>query len=1649
MTIKHTETIFETKYRDDYNDSDGFTRILFNNGRHLQARELTQSQTIIQKQIERLGRNLFKEGANVNPGGVTLNDKYEFVKLDTGVYSVPSDGSVVGETFLGQNSNVRVKVLESVASSGSDPATIYVEYTNTVNGTVGPAAIRLDPNEDIVGTTTGTILRVQSTNTISNPAMGRGVRFSVSEGSFFVNGFFVHSNAQNFIASKYSQDYTGVLGFTVTQDIVTTDDDASLYDNSQKLPNTTSPGADRFRIKLILSDQADILATDTFVYLAKVVGSKVVDSVTGFNQYNKINELIALRTKEESGDYIVKPFTILFDSENTSSLKLSISDGTAYVNGYRVAKNYPTEIIVPRAQDTAVLENEVVAANFGNYVIADTLFGTLDITNFAEINLNSNNTFSGSTIGTARVRSVDAVGDGTYRVYLFNINMTGSNTFRSVQSVGSSVTNYAKLKLENSLAALKDANNISLLFPLPNERPSNIDDVSYQIQRRFTGVSDASGNLNLSLSATGETFSNTSGWITAVDSSGDIISPTITGTATQSADLSFLPTSSSIEVLAYVNKSQSTIKQKLKNTKTANISTLSTGTGGERYVPIELPDVYEVTYVRQDSANGEDITDQFNLDTGQRDAYYDVSRLVLKGGIAVPSNVYYSVNHFNHTASGDFFAVNSYAGIPYSTIPSYTTQDGTDVDLRNVLDFRPVKNTSGTFSGGAGKVIELPKNTDVITSDITYYLPRSDKLVVDEQGTLTVLSGISALIPKFKDVPSNSLELYRVKLNPFTLNDSDMRTQFIEAKGYTMKDINSIEKRIDRLEETVALSLLEVDTNTFEVIDSNGSNRTKSGFAVDNFVDHFGSDTKNVEYRASINPSLKTLNPIYSEKNASLVYDSANSTNTLIKGDNIYIKHTESAYLTQDQVSTTENVNPFAAFLFNGTVLLSPSSDEWRDVETAAPVVIQGGTRLDTRQELLSGANEWGWNGVDQNGTTVSRVVTSQTIRQVVDDRIIDLTIVPFIRSRKVFFSATGLRPNTRIIPYFDRKDVTVWCKSEAFQNINSNKTSFGNTQSLATAHPSGSSNLFTDDKGQVSGSFFIPNTSAIRFRTGIREFTLLDITSYDLEASSSVAAAAYTAEGVIETRQQTIVSTRRPQPPTPPANRARRTDPLAQSFYVSEETGVFITKARVFFKTKSSTMPVWVQLRPMVNGHPSSEAVIPGSNKILDPASVLISADASVGTDFVFDEPIYLKAKTEYSLVVLADTTDYEAYISKMGDFILNSTEKRITKQPTLGSLFKSQNAATWTPAQLEDLMFTLYRANFEVGTSTAYLENAPLTDRLLTNDAISTISSSNEVKVLHKSNDLLVGDIVTLSGISETIGGITADSMNGNHIITAADGNGYTFDLQPNANKTEAGGSISIIANENMFMDKVFPYVETISPELTSLEFKAKFFSGKSYAGSETAYAEDAIYTTINNKETNYFNAPKLIAHTSKETAIANKTVKFNIDMTTTSNWVSPVIDLQRASIIGISHRIDDQAAAPASGKNVPIVYGSETDPVAGSHLSKHITKPVTLVNDAVGLKILIAANRPSVASIDVYYKTTSADEKLNESNWTLVGPEEEVPSDENREVFRDYRYLVGGPGGTLGAFTVYQLKIVMRSTNSSKVPTIKDLRTIALGI
>lgn len=505
---------------------------------------------------------------------------------------------------------------------------------------------------------------------------------------------------------------------------------------------------------------------------------------------------------------------------------------------------------------------------------------------------------------------------------------------------------------------------------------------------------------------------------------------------------------------------------------------------------------------------------------------------------------------------------------------------------------------------------------------------------------------------------------------------------------------------------------------------------------------------------------------------------------------------------------------------------------------------------------------------------------------------------------------------------------------------------------------------------------------------------------------------------------------------------------PIAQSFFIDEIGGIYCTKVDLFFASKDSSFPVTLSIRPMVNGYPSSQEIIPGTQVVVPGSSVNTSADATSATTFEFTEPVFLKGLTDYALVVTADSTDYKIYIAETNQFLVGSTERRVDRQPVLGSLFYSQNSATFTAAQNQDLTFKLYQAKFRHRSGTAVMHNAALSKSLLEADPISTTAASSTVSVAHYSHGLQVGNTVNLSGIdSAGVGGINYSSLVGDRTITKVDAFGYQFAADSSADSAVTGGGSGVLATKNIPFSILYPHMQVLQPVGTGINAGAKGTTGKSYAGTEVAYQKQTDFSNLQINANNEANEPYIIANSAAETSELGSGVKsmdVAVNMFSIDSNVSPMIDMQRASMTGIGYVVDKQLVSGDA-----INYIAETTPTNGSSASKHITTPVTLAQDAVGMKILLTANRPSSSDFQIYYRVASGDEILIDQNWVLIPEESTTQSDESRYRFREYEYIVGGQGGNLAAFTQMQLKIVFRTTNMARVPVLKDLRVIALSV
>ena len=266
---------------------------------------------------------------------------------------------------------------------------------------------------------------------------------------------------------------------------------------------------------------------------------------------------------------------------------------------------------------------------------------------------------------------------------------------------------------------------------------------------------------------------------------------------------------------------------------------------------------------------------------------------------------------------------------------------------------------------------------------------------------------------------------------------------------------------------------------------------------------------------------------------------------------------------------------------------------------------------------------------------------------------------------------------------------------------------------------------LISDLSATLIGSYYIPNPNNItfpRFEVGTKTFTLTNDIDNNQDNASTIAEEAFSSSGTLETVQENIISVRNARVELKNEFQSRNVnrdlgtevvnsrvissrtrtqtiishyDPLAQSFLVEDETGVFLTSCDVFFRSKDDMdIPVVFQLRTMSNGSPTAR-ILPFSEIVLDPDDIQTSADGSIATNIQFKAPVYVEGGTEYAVCLASNSTKYSVYISRIGETDL-LTDTFISNQPYLGSLFKSQNASTWEPSQWEDLKFTLYRADF-----------------------------------------------------------------------------------------------------------------------------------------------------------------------------------------------------------------------------------------------------------------------------------------------------------------------------------------------------------------
>lgn len=492
---------------------------------------------------------------------------------------------------------------------------------------------------------------------------------------------------------------------------------------------------------------------------------------------------------------------------------------------------------------------------------------------------------------------------------------------------------------------------------------------------------------------------------------------------------------------------------------------------------------------------------------------------------------------------------------------------------------------------------------------------------------------------------------------------------------------------------------------------------------------------------------------------------------------------------------------------------------------------------------------------------------------------------------------------------------------------------------------------LKTTKTGQLFGTFNIPNDTTMSFRTGNRQLRFTDNAANIRANSATFADAEYTAKGILETRERTILSTKTAsvvseripditetvtQTGTRVSSDTGWYDPLAQTFLVDIDGGAFITDVDLFFAQKDESLPIKIQIRNVVNGYPGP-MILPYSEVTLRPSEVSVDASkGAIATKFKFKSPVYLQNGVEYALVVISDSAKYRVWISEAGKVDVNGSGL-ISQQPYAGVLFKSQNASTWTAEQSQDLKFVINRAVFNTSDS-------------------ATVTFVNQ-----QVNTAVNYDVARLDINRIVLPGTTA---------------------------------------------------------------KAKILGVNATAGNDV---------DIPLEEDIEFTQSQLLKDKAAEIAASASSLKTTVVMTTTKSNISPVIDAGRCSATLISNEIDN-VSSNSDNENIPEV---------GSAKAKYVTKQVKLNQAATNLRILFDSNVPTDANINVYYRTgLQSSSDFSNTAFTKI----DTFTKPIRKMENTQRFLESEINLDLPDFDIVQVKLVMKSSNSSKVPRVKALRVIA---
>ena len=1460
-----------------------------------------------------------------------------------------------------------------------------------------------------------------------------------------------------------------------------------------------------------------------------------------------------------------------------------VGPGVAYVSGERVETANRFSLIADKARDTRTGQTVTVSTGLGTFIegkFSEAYLPDIDGDNASPLTGTYEVGTTGLSISVTNIEKVRGTGLDTVFRFYYNLGTASHKNVNAATYIKDTVESpnvqFNSIEPTFKVHGNKFANK---LIGLPRKAISAVTSASttFEFRREFAGsgsygvdvTSIASGIIVLKTLGAGETFESTTPndylvTIPGVDSPesrsfGTVTSVSLNGAKTEAtvtmSNITVIPGGKNIAAIATLTKALSLATKTLNTGHTVSAVPSPGGITTGEVINLGVTDVVEITAIASNNSPLQDSVinlEDFILDNGQRDSSYQNATLTYTGSTTILGDIDITLNYFSHGA-GDYFSIDSYpsafkdAADSYDKFPVYK---GTH--LSDVFDFR-----------GSG-ALSLTPNTKIKTV-IGYYLPRIDQIAVTKRGEYILKKGISNETPEPPKQETGSMALYNLYVNPYTYDATKIRKISVSQERYTMGDIGGLEKRIENLEYYTSLSLLEKRTSDKKIFDSVGE-RFKNGIFVDNFNGHSRAEVDDPKHVCSIDRSLGQLFPSIDRNlvEVSLADNSPQEEDNLVRLPSLGTKE----IVKQRFAAVHESVIPYEATTYRGLIELSPAGDDWIE-DRNRPLLntdnadgsydnyefsSRGTTTLATesvhnrddiigvpfeiddsmtqRQKLSAmlyntlfpvidratppaSTPSYGNTGSYVDGSVVEPGAMAKTPSEAVKR----VEIVPFMRSRRIYFKAVGLRPNTRHYAYFDDHNITAYAtdlngddspSASSFEDFRYRKLSSANRidffdktdAQVFTAASDARRDLRSNNAGILEGYFVIPNNSTLKFPAGSTYFTLTDTNDgIDDKKILSQAKAVYRANGSRYEYYDPSDGDPHIPNPTPPVS-----DPIVNPPVIIDPVDkpsdppvtpnpvpVYTLSVDNDFVQNGETFQFTLTTQNVVNG-----TVVPYriQGVTTDDFSQSPGADQLIGS-------FTINNNTATSDTFTQTTTDPQTF--KLSLYDTTAISKYDDVDPIYVELENSQHAPTdngytitnYTPFGCT--YFDPLAQSFSVGLFG--IDDSPQLPESVDNVFIKSLDLYFKAK--HSTLPVTVQIVETINGYpySAKIVKNGAAMLEPSSVNISDDASSATTFTFPSAVMLESNKEYAFIVRSTSSDYRVWmselgnedvssgeridkdPYLgvafrsanastwtpvqtrdikftlnahtflaagettrtKTVGPAGTltgafqTIPQNTPFtVSSVQFGPSQFLPANTEISYTLGVGGNNYSLTPDGASlHLPTAVTVSSASdITLAADLTTKNQYATPVVDLDKISIVCNGYVINDDVT-------------NETNAASGNATARYISKKIFLNDPADKLNVYLGVSQPEGSRVRLYARFDDEIASpqvldLRDATWTELSSSRisDLSSLGDNTPFQEVEYEIDPTND----FTQFQLKIVMTSGDAAQVPSVTDLRAIA---